>query len=313
MVLLRSLIKLLSPNRIAARTGCLVLCAVVLASGCAAPTQTIEQSRDVSSSGLAYTSAVDSLLDQTITKVIDFNSVSLIKGRQRALPADALKASLKSSNEGILALVGELESFRRHNKLLHVYFLNLQALADSPVKDDVGAAVASLSGSISRTNQSMGGKELLTEQQQSLIGQLGGLVAQSVQSSKLKNAFERDAAIIAEQLGLHEQQLAIIAGILEDRFGAENDLFYAESVELPYADTSKSLPAGWKADRARYLRSNFTSLQLETAQAAAKQLQGVWVGIVQGGTDTGSIRYLISDIDEFVTVAGGLAASVSSN
>ena len=275
--------------------------ALILNTACA-PTQTIEQSRDLSSSGLAYTTAVEALVDSTVPRVIDFNSASLIKLRP-GQNEEQLKKKLTDHNAALSDLIAELETFKGQNKLLQSYFINLQALADSPIKEDVGGSVSVLSGSINELNKSLKGDFSLTPQQQTEIGKLAGLVAQSAQASKLKSALQRDAEIIATQLALHEQQLEIITGILKDRFDAENELFFREQVEKPYASTDPSakLDPGWQAARSTYLRTQFTNKKLATAQIAAKQLRGIWTDILQGRNDTGSLRILISDVNEFVT------------
>jgi len=275
--------------------------ALILNTACA-PTQTIEQARDLSSSGIAYTTAVEALVDSTVVRIIDFDSASVIKSR-RGQTEDQLKKILAAHNEALSALVAELEMFKGQNKLLQSYFVNLQALADSPIKEDVGGAVSTLSSSINGLNQSLQSDYELSPQQQAEIGKLAGLVAQSAQAAKLKKTLQRDAEIIAIQLALHEQQLEIITEILQDRFDAENELFFREQVEKPYASTDPSaeLGPGWQAARATYLRTQFTNQKLATAQIAAKQLRGIWTDILQGRNDTGSLRILISDIDEFVT------------
>ena len=294
--------------------ACAVLVFVLILSTACAPTQTIEQSRDLSTSGLAYTQAVEALVDSTVDRIIDFDSASLIKSR-RGQAEDQLKMILAAQNKELSALIAELETFKGQNKLLQAYFLNLQALADSPIKEDVGGSVAALSGSISKLNQSLKGNFDLTSQQQIEIGKLAGLVAQSAQASKLKNALQRDAEIIATQLALHEQQLETITGILQDRFDAENELFFREKVEKPYSSSDQSAKLGpdWKSAREQYLRTKFSNEKLATAQVAAKQLRGIWTDILQGRNDTGSLRILISDVNEFVTSIENLNQSDKSD
>jgi len=286
-------------------TNCLTFVAftitLILNVACA-PTQTIEQSRDLSTSGLAYTQAVEALVDSSVDSIIDFDSASLIKSR-RGQPEEQLRMILAAQNEALAALIAELETFKGQNKLLRSYFVNLQALADSPVKEDVGGSVSALGGSINQLNQSLKGDFSLSAQQQSEIGKLAGLVAQSAQAGKLKSTLQRDAEVIATQLALHELQLEFIAGILKDRFDAENELFFSEHVEKPYSnpDQSVSLGPAWRSAREQYLRTQFSNQKLATAQVAARQLRGIWTDILQGRNDTGSLRILISDVNEFVT------------
>jgi hypothetical protein len=292
-----------------------LLAAYLLCAACA-PAQTIEQSRDLSTSGLAYTNAVDSLVDSTVSRLIDFDSSVALKSRRGQSEAQ-LRMMLQTLNQDLTAIIDELEHFKDQNRLLAAYFLNLQALADSPVQQDFGGAVSELSGSISELNSTLNQNQRfeLTPDQQASIGALAGLVGKSIQAAKIRKALERDASIIGTQLALQEQQLEVIAGILQDRFAAENDLFYHEKVEAPYADFAGQPDLGdqWRDDREQFIRSQFTYEQLQTAQTAAKQLRGIWTDILQGGNDIGSLKILISDVNEFVVAIENLKETSDSN
>lgn len=274
---------------------------LLLGSGCAT-TQTIQQGKDLSTSGIAYADAVSALLDVTSDRVIDFDTAELIKSRRGPNP----KKMIIQKNQAVADVVGEIRQFQAQTKLLKAYFQNLQALSDSPVKDDVGGAVQSLSDSISKLNEVLTGKEKLFAEQ---IGALAGLVAKSIQAEKVKRALARDAEIIGTYLALQELQIKNISGILQDRFNAENDLFLNQSVIAPYADQSKPLPDKWAANRKQWFKTQFVSQQLNTAQEAAKHLRGVWVDILQGKNDINSLRSMISDVNEFVTTIQALEAA----
>lgn len=63
--------------------------------------------------------------------------------------------------------------------------MNLQALADSSVKDDAGSSVKVLSDSISKLNKQIGEEELLSDEQKQQIGasadwQLTALILQKL-------------------------------------------------------------------------------------------------------------------------------------
>jgi hypothetical protein len=279
----------------------------ILMSGCV--TQSIQQGKDLSISGIAYAEAVDKLLDVTMDRIIDFDSEELKKTRR----GSDLKGMITQKNQAVVNELVEIEKFRAHTKLLKTYFLNLQALANSPVKDDMGGTVQLLSDSISKLNKAKDGKENLTDDQKKQIGALGGLVASTVHAGTIKRALARDAEVIGIYLALQENQLQNLAGILRDRFLAENDLFLNEKVIAPYIDKSQVLGAGWAKDRKKWFKTQFISQRLLTAQEAAKQLRGVWADILQGKTDTNSLSVLISDVNEFVITVQALEAAGNTN
>jgi len=280
--------------------------ALVLISGCA--TQSIQQGKDLSTSGIVYTDAVDKLLDVITDRIIDFDTAELKKTRR----GTDLKGMITQKNEAIEAIITEINKFRSQTKLLKAYFLNLQTLSNSPVKDDAGGAVKSLSDSISKLNKALGGKngkENLTEDQKSQIGILGGLVANTVHAAKIKTALERDAEVVGTYLALQENQLKNISDIILDRFRAGNELFLNEKVVAPYVDRNKTLGANWDTDRKLWLITQFICQQLITAQEAAKQLRCVWADILQGKSDIDSLSVLISDVNQFVTTVHALEAA----
>ena len=279
---------------------------VALLSGCA--TQSIEQGKDLSASGIAYSDAVDKLLDVTADRLIDFDTEELKKTRRGSDP----KGMITSKNKKVRIVLTKIEKFRAQTKLLKAYFLNLQALADSPVKDDVRGAVESLSDRISKLNKALDSNDeiqKLNEDQKTQIGALGGLVANAVHASKIRRALARDAEVIGIYLVLQENQLNVIFEILEDRFLAENDLFLEQKIIAPYVDTSQTLGAGWANNRKQWLRTQFINPQLETAKEAAKQLRVIWVDILEGKSDINSLSILISDVNEFVATVQALEAA----
>jgi len=268
-------------------------------------TQTIREGTDLSTSGIAYTQAVNALLDATTTEVIDFDNKELIKGRMSSDPGGALA----QRDQAMAALLAEIAQFRAQTLLLKAYFVNLQALADSSVKDDAGPAVQSLSDTISKLNVSLGRKQLLTPEQSQQVGALAGLAAQAVQAEKIRRALRRDAPVIGTYLALQQQQLVNITAILKDRYGAEQALFHAEKVAAPYANLKQPLDPAWADARKQWLMSAFSNQQLDAANAAAEQLRGVWADIVQGKNDIGALSDLIGDIDQFVTTADALKSA----
>ncbi len=281
--------------------------ATILMSGCV--TQSIQQGKDLSTSGIAYTEAVDKLLDVTTDRVIDFDTKELKKTRR----GSDLRGMITQKNEELSNLLTQMGRFRSQTKLLKIYFLNLQALADSPVKDDAGGAVQSLSDSISKLNKAFTGTEILNEDLKKQIGVAAGLVANAIHAAKIKRALARDAKVILICLGHQEDQIERIAGILHDRFRNENELFENEKVIAPYVDTSQALGTEWANDRKKWIKTQIVIQQLVTAKEAAKQLRGVWVDILQGKTDINSLSVLISDVNEFVTTVQALDAAGNTN
>ena len=280
--------------------------------GCVAPTAEIQQGKNLSASGIAYANAVDSLLDVTVDKVIEFDNTVSEKVRYGTDPTKIIN----DRNTAITAQIAQIEQYRAHTKVLKVYFLNLQALADSNVKGDAGTAVQSLGESINDINQALNKPDSpakLSADQITQISALGGIVANAALADRLKVALTRDAKIIGTFLSLQENQLANITSILKRRFDATNNQFLQQKVVIPYADTANPLPPDWAANRTEWLKSHFINQQLDTATQAAKQLRIVWQSILEGKEDLGSLSLLLSDVNEFVTTVQALKTANEAN
>ena len=94
--------------------------------------------------------------------------------------------------------------------------------------------------------------------------------------------------------------------MLKRRFEASLDADIKTKVTEPYTNTAVPLPPTWAEDRRTLLTKSFTLSQLDTAKTAAKAMQGVWQDILSGGTDSGSIISLLTDINAFVDTAQAL-------
>jgi hypothetical protein len=80
-------------HRVRPKSAIALLSILAFAGGCAS-TASIEQGKNLSASGIAYSDAVYALIDVSIDKVIDFDSVELRKGRFYPInpPDDGLKS-----------------------------------------------------------------------------------------------------------------------------------------------------------------------------------------------------------------------------
>lgn len=265
--------------------------------GCAT-TQSIQEGKNLSASGIAYTDAVDKLVEASIDKVIDFDSEELKKTRYGS--ESELEKIINSHNNSLSQIVFELERFQKQTKLLKAYFVALQSLADSSVKNDAGESVKALSGSINEANKENGGESQLSEDQLKQVGILGGIIANSIHAGKIKSALMRDSTVIGMSLALQENQLTNLTNILQDRLLGENELFLNESVIYPYINSTSSLDKNWMENRKKWVKFKFIDERLDTAQEAVRQLRGVWEDILKGEDDVNSVGILISDLNDFV-------------
>lgn len=277
-------------------------------------TYTIQQSVELSDVGIKYTEAVDDLLRVTEDTIIEDDSNMLLYLQDLTFMEDKKKESgllekrLKQHDEEVLAILITLAQFRRHTRMLNVYFANLQALARTDAPGDTAKAVGQLSTSIDNARIAFEKSEKLpiSEAERDALSDLTGLVSKGVQSSKLRKALERDAPIIGGELLLHEKLLVKLAGILEQsakkRFVNERKV----KVLKPYKSKEIGNKEEWKKARKSLLKSVTTIPTLETATEAARQMGLVWKGILEGRTDVTSIQLLLADINDLTAALGKL-------
>jgi hypothetical protein len=281
-----------------------LFCLILALSGCAGPSQQIQQGKDLSTSGIQYADAVNGLLDVTIDRVIDFDSTEALKIRKRMFE-ERLKETIQERDSAVLALVKELNSMRRYTQQLKIYFLNLQSLANSSIQEETGSAVRELSESIEASNKKIKEKATIkfSEDEKEGIAALSQSVAKGIHAAKINAALRRDAKVISEQLLLQEKLLDILTEMLADRFDIENDEFRNLKVIGPYTKKQLQLGEQWKKDRKSWLKSQFTFESLSKAKEASRQLRSAWEQILQGRNDPASITLLIQDINEFVLIS----------
>ena len=268
--------------------------------------EAVTEGQNLSTSGLAYTTAVDALLEEATTQVIDFDSKQLVELRNDLSDPGT---QLQNHTKQLEALLTEIKKFRGHTLVLSAYFQNLKALAESTAPAETGAAVQTLSENLAALNNSLknSNPNLSPSAAQSQeIGALGRLIGKAVLGSKIRSALQRDAEVVATSLALQENQIGVIASILQRRFNEANDDFARDNVTGPFADTAQPLPASWADNRKTWLETRFSVSQLSTAQTAAKQLRAVWTDVVSGGTDSGSMTSLIAELNSFVTTIQAL-------
>ncbi|CAA6827792.1 MAG: Unknown protein [uncultured Thiotrichaceae bacterium] len=276
--------------------------------GCS--TNTINEGRNLSASGIAYTESVNALLDETIKQVIDFDSQELLITRIGSNP----RRMLKEKNKVLSELIKEIDLFRYQMSLMQSYFVNLQSVSDSVVSEQTGESIGSISSAISRLNDlSKNNKHSgydytdIDEEQHRYIGTLAGMLMQANYAANIKATLKRDAPIIGTQLLLQEKQLDNILGILKARIAIGNKIYLNENVMAPYIDMDNPVDQEmWVENRRHWFRLQQVTPIFEKVQEAQKALRVSWEDILRGKKDAGAVSTMLIDIDEFVSTLHAL-------
>lgn len=288
----------------------------VVLGGCS--NSTLVKTMDLSASSIAYTETVNELLDQTIGHVIDVDSKELLRtriGKHRA-------EKLKERNQSLKILIAEINEFRYQTFLMNNYFVNLQALADSTVKDDIGVNVGRISSRIHYMNNRPRDandetriSRLLTEEEEGYISKLGSMLVGSYYGARIEAALRRDAPIIGKQMLLQEKQLTHILDIFRDRIDAESRMHLTDEVVAPYVNPEIQIldKEPWMSDRRRWFELQQAQPIFNDVKEAHKALQLAWEDILRGKKDIGSVDIMLADVNNFLGTLHALDQSRSKN
>ena len=295
------------------KTTTLVVGAIsIFVAGCSS--NTLTKSQNMSASGIAYADSVNELLDETIKQVIDFDSKELLKTRAGTNP----RKMLKEKNESLTELIKEINHFRYQTSLMKNYFINLQALAESTVADDIGVSVGEISGTIQYLNHRP--KDIddikrinkqLTEEDQGYISTLTGMMVRSHFAANIEAALKRDAPVIGTQLLLQEKQLDHILSILQDRLSVGSRIHLVENVRSPYIDTDMPIDdkETWITHRREWFEMQQAASVFDDVKEAHQALRTAWEDILRGKQDVGSVSTMLEDVNEFVSTLHALDES----
>ena len=278
---------------------------VVIISLTACSSNTVTKSQNLSASSVAYTETVNELLDETIKQVINVDSKILVRTRNGTNP----RKMLEEKNAALQDLIGEINTFRGHTVLMNSYFLNLQGLADSELKTDVGVNVGRISSRIHA--RSSGEKAVLTESEEGYISKIGSMMIGSYYAANIKAALKRDAPIIAKQLLLQEKQLAKILGILQDRLDTRSRMYLYENVVAPYIDTKGQHfdESTWVESRRQWFELQQSAPIFASVKEAHEALRQAWEDILRGKRDIGAVDMMLVDVNDFLETLDALDES----
>lgn len=288
-------------------SGWLCIGFALLLPGCSTP---IKQGQDLSSSGIAYSDALANLADATALTVMDTSSRELLRIRKRQARdkrADTLDESDKAIG-GYLVQIAELKS---HVLEIRAYFINLQALSQSDAPEKSGAALKDVSEAINQANKTLrdSKRPIFTDVQLQATQKFGTLAVKGVLAQQVSQALERDKAIIGEQLLYEQRMMTELAGTLQRIYVQASDAFRRDKVRDPYtaAELAANAPdpvlgEEWVANRRTALTAQFQNDLLDKAAKASAHMQAIWADVVTGGSDPGSLRTLLTDVESLTAV-----------
>ncbi len=285
-----------------------VLLCTALLTGCAGVA--VQRAKDVSSAGIAYTQATAAVIDVAVDASIDFDSNSLLQ-TARAQPAERT-AQLNERDVPLVRSTLLYSRLKRSVNVTQAYFAALQQLADGSTAEATETAVKSLADRLNGVNQALdtsgSGTALISTEKRDAIGGLAKVVAKQIHGAKLAAALERDAPTVGRALALQNKVLEAAADDIRNHLNAEAVRGYRDRVQRPFA-AGTAERAAWMEDRKAFLKIQAlgqTQQALNSAQAAAAQMETVWARIVSGEYSAKELTAMLKDTEDLLAAANAL-------
>jgi hypothetical protein len=293
---------------------------VILLQGCA--TVAVEQAKDLSSAAIKYSEATAAVIDVAIDAAIDADSEGQVRSKPREPVTDPAKrderrAMLEQLDVELAKTVSHYTVLKQSVNTTKAYFIALQDLADGSQADATSEAVKSVAERVNGLNEALEGADATPRLSADETAALGGLtqqVAAQIHGAKVASALERDAAIIGRALVLQESVLELAGDDIRNTLNEANNRFFVDRVRTPYE--KGDIGPSWVMDRRAYLKVRAlgqTETAVNSAQAAAKQMQTVWERILSGSYSAKEITAMLKDTEDLLDAVNTLKEAKESN
>ena len=277
-----------------------VLCSF-LASGCS--THTMNQTRNISTTAETYTNQLNNLLDVTKTQVIAQDSRQLAESRSSTDRAKNEKM-LNQKNEALDNWIAEVDKLRKQNILLQNYFKALQAMVTNPERNEMSETLGTISTTINSINQAeaerRGDFSVFRGPNSGYISSLSQTLISRHYAAKVRKVLIRDRDIINRQIALHEVQLKMISKKYKQGIKFESAQHYKENVRVPYVQATSNFSSGsWVMSRIDWYEKRKALAIFGELKKANKAFREAWIDILQGKTDVGAVKAILSDVNRF--------------
>lgn len=281
--------------------------------GCA--TVAVERAKDLSTAAIQYSQTTVAVIDVAIDAMIDADSIGLVRFKPRTpVTADAERdsraADLEKLDAELATSVSLYTALKNSVNTIKAYFIALQELANGSQAEATGEAVKALGERVNSISQALAGSGKVAPLSAAQIAAVGGLakvVAAQVHGAKVAKALERDAAIIGSALVLQQRVLKLAGDDIRLNLNKANNIFFADRVRNPFE--KGDIGAGWINDRRAYLKVRAlgqTDTVVNSAEAAAGQMQTVWERILSGEYSAREITAMLKDTEDLLDAVNTL-------
>jgi hypothetical protein len=274
-----------------------LLIAAISLAGCTT-TARINQFKDFSTVGVAYTKALDPLLDSAGEAAIDANSLVLEKAFPTLKKEDAVTRAteLDKHNNLLRERLAVLNDIKLHAHLLRSYFQALGSLAESDAAEGIGTGASEIVNQLGKISPKIEAAKIGTASVADFVGPVVKIAVKNFQMAALDRELAARSAVIERELELQSAALQAITRIMRADLKYQSNMKMYKEVYAPYSKDA-SLPKDWIKKRKVNLTSEVSVSAADAAAKAAKDLKRAFISLVEGGFTSSDIPAIINDIN----------------
>jgi hypothetical protein len=292
-----------------------VLLALTFFSSC--DTQRLGQFAAFATAGSQYVTAFHQLTAQAGSAMIAIDSVVLITahnqvGSDLKTNPSKYESEVVSHDQLLQTYLANLQLLDEHATQLGSYFDAISNLADGKAASGTSTAATDLLNSIEALSPSVAKATFLGKSVQDYVTTGTPLVVAHFEVKALDDQLRKAAPVIDTALSLQEAAVAAIGSQLKASLGDTLSASETNEVVDPYLQTTE-LPANWNTNREAFLRAKVTLGNLDSAQAAIKQLHITFKQLVEDKNASIDLTTLLNDITKMAGYANSLESSLKSS
>lgn len=272
-------------------------------AGCTT-TARINQFKEFSTVGVAYTNALDPLLNSAGDAAIDANSLIL----EEAFPAiqnkgDIVRAKeLEKHNQLLRDRLAILNDIKIHARLLRTYFQTLGSLAESDAPEGIGAGATEVVKQLGNISPKIKEAKIGEASVAAFIGPAVKIVVKNFQRAALDRELSTRSPIIERELELQSAALQAITCTMREDLRVQLNQRMFKEVFAPYTK-DVTLPKDWTQKRKVNLTSEVSVAATDAAATAAKDLKTAFISLVEGEFTLSDLPAIINDINAILDLA----------
>jgi|WetSurMetagenome_2_1015567.scaffolds.fasta_scaffold00151_35 hypothetical protein len=273
---------------------------IIAAMGLAGCTTTarINQFKDFSTVGVAYTNALDPLLTSAGEAAVDANSLILENEFPAIINNNSKSRSdnLKEQDDLLRQRLATLNDIRLHARLLRSYFQALGALAESDAAEGIATGTSDIVKQLGIISPKIKAAKIGKASVAEFISPVVTIAVKNFQLAALDRELAARSAVIERELELHSAALKAITLTMKEDLEYQSIKKMSKEVYTPYTE-KKSLPADWAKKRKENLTSAQSVEAADKAAKAAEDLKKAFISIVEGKLTLSDLPAIINDIN----------------